>query len=422
MQKSTPILAFLFIACLTVNLVLRGPFLLCDCLAPLLGLTVVIQWRQTLKSLKEDWLLGVFLVLASVATICHLIAGTGNIYDMAIFGYMAVIYLFFKQTALPEKDRIAVGLYLLFILAISYYASLAFGIDYLFYQDIGINLHTSSMLARRYMFLFRNPNLLGPFYALVFALLSPWIAKNSDRLKTFWQFALAALVLLLCLLPLLSTASKHALMTGAILAGSLVQTKLFARWWLKTAMFTVLVLFALVSLTTVIVQTFPLKQDFPYISTDVMSNYAVHHRIYAKILTSDSRIMLRGEGQQRLHELYPRFAGRDSIANVLKHYHAEQFLDVYSTFMDPHNEYLNLCCFFGIPAALVLIAFLILLAFRGRRAGATGLPLMLFIPALLFCCYWDDILSKRFIWVILALLVAQLYTTSQHNSIQEPEP
>jgi hypothetical protein len=73
--------------------------------------------------------------------------------------------------------------------------------------------------------------------------------------------------------------------------------------------------------------------------------------------------------------------------------------------MDSHNEYLNTGTAFGIPALAALVAFWISQAVHGLRKHRNEL-LLFFVAGLLACCFWDDLGSKRWIWVTLGLLVA----------------
>ena len=67
------------------------------------------------------------------------------------------------------------------------------------------------------------------------------------------------------------------------------------------------------------------------------------------------------------------------------------------TFMDAHNEFLNQMALFGL-VPLLLLAFILS---RTRHANASAL---LFIAAMLCCCLWDDLLSKRPVWIAFAIL------------------
>ena len=74
----------------------------------------------------------------------------------------------------------------------------------------------------------------------------------------------------------------------------------------------------------------------------------------------------------------------------------------YATFMDPHNGYLDLTAHFGVPALLLALAFLGRQGWRAWRFRRAELGF--FLLALGFALMWDDLFSKRWIWVGLALL------------------
>lgn len=406
------ILTICYLLLLTANIVLKGPLQLCDLIFPLLLVTLCVTRRHAILPWlrREIWpaaALGAYLLITGLASLLHFCQSRDFPYDFCVFAYMIMLYACFRLAQLPQNTRTWTGFGLLSLIFLGWLAGLATDSALLVYHDPGINLNTSSLLSRRYMFLFGNPNLLGPFYALIAALLSPWLTETAGRLKRPWHFLAAAAALAIALLPLASTASKHAVLTGAILAGSLCAARPGKFRWPKGLLVAAVGLFAAVSLTTVIVQTFPLKSSFPYINTDTISNYAIHHRIYARIISRESPTLLCGQPPSRLKELYPKHADRAEILDVLHHFHAEEFLDTYATFMDPHNEFLNQVSLFGLPALFALLLFLGALAWQAVRKEPRNLPLFLFLLALLCSCYWDDILSKRFIWIIMALLAAQ---------------
>ena len=86
---------------------------------------------------------------------------------------------------------------------------------------------------------------------------------------------------------------------------------------------------------------------------------------------------------------------------------SEALLPSFLAYMDAHNEYLNQAAAFGLPALLCLVAFVIgLAALSAPRHGPIGAMLALFVAALAVACLWDDLLSKRWVWVTLGLLAA----------------
>jgi hypothetical protein len=71
--------------------------------------------------------------------------------------------------------------------------------------------------------------------------------------------------------------------------------------------------------------------------------------------------------------------------------------------MDAHNEYLSTGTAFGLPALVALVGFWVSRAVTGFRRHRDELVLF-FVVGLLCCCLWDDLASKRWIWLTLALL------------------
>ena len=130
--------------------------------------------------------------------------------------------------------------------------------------------------------------------------------------------------------------------------------------------------------------------------------YAIHQTIYARMPFTSPSAWLIGSSPARIHQLYPTLADVRSIRRTLLQYNALDNLEMFSTFMDPHNEYLNLAAFYGIPALAVIAAFFIRMALR-RQAFRYA---TYFLLAVAFACLWDDLLSKRWICLAFAFLPA----------------
>ena len=62
--------------------------------------------------------------------------------------------------------------------------------------------------------------------------------------------------------------------------------------------------------------------------------------------------------------------------------------------------------FFGVPALLGILAFLVMLMARALHRGL--LPEALFVAGLLFCFFWEDAASKRFIWAAVGMAAASV--------------
>ena len=385
---------------------LLPPLLFADCLAPLLAAAVLWQWRRAAEIVREShYTLPAFLTLALATSIYHICRGSGWVYDFAVFAYMALLYLAFRLLPLGEKLQLRLGWAVMLLLLAGFIAgALSFcfpprqGLG-LFYLDPHSGARGLSFLAVRYQFLFPNPNLLGSFYILPVALLQPYWRRLCRSCRTPWQWLLLFLGAGLLLLPLFATASKHILMTLALLAGTLVEAWPEKRRLLLPPAIVALLLLALVSLLTVLWPVFPLSRQFPWINVRHQGNYTIHQEIYLKMLSAGKLSWLTGLGATAARQRYPDYADRAKITRIMDEYHSPHCVEPYCTYMDPHNEYLNLTALFGLPAAVCCFAFWI----SQKKKARWGLSL--FLLAMLFCCLWDDLLSKRWLWVALAVMV-----------------
>lgn len=381
------------------------PLLVADLLAPFMALLLCWQWRDVLRVCREhNFTLPAFLALAGIATFFHLLRGSGNLYDLAIFTYMAMIYVYFRLNPATAATQQWLGLAGLIILLLGFfYACLALCLPWLpdwgfFYRDPYSAGRGLKLLGLRYQFLFANPNLLGSFYVLPISLAFPWLvalAKKCNNVKSRLSLAAGAVLLLL---PLFSSASKHMLMSFALLCAVPLQAWPEIRRPLKKLLMPGLILFALLCLLTVLLPVFPLSKQFPYINIKYQGNYTIHQEIYLKMLTMNRSNWLLGLGNKGCREAYPQLADRDKIEPILKNYNFMHCIEPYSQFMDPHHEYLNIASLFGLPALICCMAFWL------KHLDKRRSEMLLFCAALLFCCLWDDLLSKRWLWLTLATL------------------
>lgn len=388
-----------------------------DFLVPLLAAYVFWHGRQAKRILCESGCtLPAFLMLALVASVYHVSRNSGSFYDFAVFSYMALLYTFFRM--LPPDKRILqrLGIFMLLILLAAFcMGSLALIFPALpgkslFYFDPYSGSRGLTLLSVRYQFLFSNPNLLGSFYIMPVALVQPWLLQQFRRCRTAKQVLLLICCIGLCLLPLVSTASKHALMTLAILAGTLLDAWPEKRKLLQPALVSALSLFAVSCLLTVLWPVFPVSGKAPYLNFRHQGNYTIHQEIYLKMLLSDKTNLLTGLGSAGVRQQYPLYADRKKITYIMEQYHSPHWVEPFCTYMDPHNEYLNLAALFGVPAMLCCFAF-----WMGQMKSKQRI-IMLFIPAMLFCCLWDDLLSKRWLWMTLAILLMNIRQTMNGSS------
>ncbi len=355
-------------------------------------------WRRA--CFPEVLLFG-FGGLALVATCFHF-GGMEDVFELGIVAYMLVLYRFFRHTRLPVRWLQRIAFFTLAVFCL--YASAEAVLDRRAVYDV----YTGSSLgfmSRRFFFRFAHPNLLGSYYALPVICV---LVANAGRVGTWSvrRWALAALGMGMLCAPLALTVSRHMLLTGALLAGFAVaewrvSPKLSVPVWIAVlggifAGFYLMILFPF----------FPLRDSFPFFNHETWGMYTIHQKIYLDIVFRDPRAFLAGVGKTGVRELYPLLADWESAYRILAQYKQEFLTESFVTYMDAHNEYLNLATVFGVPAMLACYGFWGGLARQAgwRRAAA---PLLFYIFALFLVSLWDDIMSKRWIWIGLAILVRE---------------
>lgn len=413
-------LALAYLAMLFLAVPLGGRFLAADLFAPML-LWQLWRKREALLDVlltEAKWLVLAFAWM-SLALSVQFMRGSGTLYDFAVFGYMAVIYCFYRVTPLPNR-RICTwtGVVLIALCLLGWLAARLLPAtplaQRLLYTDIHFEQLAPNQLVVRYQFLFNNPNLLGSAYIIPVILLLPLLKEQLGTLKRWWKAALLALICFIACLPLLATASKHLVMTFGLLAGTWTLLPLIPRRWTVPFATVAVSLFGMLCLITVLFQTYPALQQAPWVDFSKRGNYFVHQEIYAKILLHEGvGGTLFGHSLAELQALYPKYADAEKIYAILEPYGFGGETDQFITFMDPHQEYLNFASFFGIPALLALVAFL--LAHARQAVRIQRWETMLFVLGLLLAFCWDDLGSKRWIWAALGIL-AQTRSTMQGSA------
>lgn len=415
--------ALVYLAMLFLAVPLGGRLLAADLVAPLM-LWQLWRKREALWDilLKEGkWLLLAFAWM-SLSLSVQFMRGSGTLYDFAVFGYMAVIYCFYRITPLPNR-RICtwtgiglIALCLLGWLAARFMTDTSLA-QRLLYTDIHFEQLAPNQLVVRYQFLFNNPNLLGSAYIIPVILLLPSLKEQLSTLKHWWKAALIALICLIACLPLLATASKHIVMTFGLLAGAWTLLPLVPRRFTVPFAITAVSLFGVLCLITVLFQTYPALQQAPWVDFSKRGNYSVHQEIYAKILFHEGvGGMCFGQSPTELQALYPQYADAEKIYAILEPYGFANETEQFITFMDPHQEYLNFASFFGIPALLALVAFL--LAHARQAIRTQRWETMLFVLGVLLAFCWDDLGSKRWLWAVLGTLATQPFVPSKSAPCQ----
>ena len=391
-----------------------------DLLAPVLLATVIA--RGDASRLRRDPValaLALFLLLAGLATLTHLGPFPANAYHWCVYAYLAVTFMFFRDTAFPAGALFRLGAGFLALAAAACCFDLAMtwtGAGPPRFSLISAQMDATAMpfLRQRFTFTFGNPNLLGSFYALPLALLLPRLIAAAATWRRR-QILTAAAALALAVIPLLLTVSKHALLSLALLA-AFFATAARKRFPRATALAGVaIVAGGLLGELSVVYPVFPLQKPWPYLNATCPGMYMIHQNAYARMAAHAPAKLLFGYGAAAARSLYPSFTDHDSARQTLAHYNALPDFDSFVAFMDPHNEYLHLVILFGLPATLAMFAFWLLAATSPPDRQTAGL-IAGFVAALLFCCLWDDLLSKRWVWITAALLANRAVFTTKNNA------
>jgi hypothetical protein len=306
--------AWAYLLLMPASLALRGPLFWHDVLAPVFVVALIARrdWRRYLQF--PTVLLPIFLILAGIATLLHGRGGR-DVYDLAIFGYMAVLFAFFSRAGLKRRHLAWYGAAVLGIMWCACAWEMATGAM----RSYGVYEHsTLGFIAKRFFFTFSHPNLAGSFYALPVACLLLGLAGRGARLP--WRdLILGLLALAMLLVPLGLTVSKHMLLSAALIAGAVVVERDHAPVWRRVGLAAVVATFVLFYLT-VLFPFFPLQSSFPFLNHATWGMYTTHQSIYLRILFRDFGAMLVGVGPERLRDIYPTLADPEHIRAVLDQY------------------------------------------------------------------------------------------------------
>ncbi len=390
---------------------LRPPLMLFDLLAPLMAWQAWRKRREWTAALSPSHPLA-WLILASgwvlLSSAIQYFRGGAPLYNTAVFLYLPLAALFYYVTPPPSRRACAwagallLGFCLLALLLGRHCGEAVAG--RLFYTEEHLVSADGGALARRFQFLFTNPNLLGSAFALPLLLLLPTLRRRlAAQEHGLRNAALTALLLFIACLPLLSSASKHLLLSFGLCCGLLATApalRRFGRWAAPALTAAAGLLFAL----TVWFRTYPALHEPPWIDFQGRSNYSTHQEVYLDIIAKGGPpAWAWGYAGDELRRLYPRHADAAKIGAILEPYYGHRLDGTFATFMDPHNEYLNTASLFGLPALLLYLLAGLCLCRNALRDGNT--PALCLLVALAFCCLWDDLASKRWIWLYLGLLM-----------------
>ena len=405
MKRVSVVIGMLALVLLALPIPLRGQFLLVDCLAPLFGIALVLRGKFKNHFAGEEGALACFLGICAGVTLLHLCLGTGERgYDLAVFCYLGVMWFYLRGVPFASKQLLLYGSVVLAVILLGWLPEALRLLGWHSLPETGLCLITQNaegtamdFLHRRYAFLFGNPNLLGVFYPLPYAAILPALRERwtaySRRQRILWLLFLGA-----GLLPLCHTFSKHALLTGALLAGWFVEQFSWRR--LRPVVIAGILALGLSFELTVLWVAFPISARFPFLNFSPGA-YSIHQKAYGKIVLRDAFHLITGRSATELQKLYPQTVERDQARKILEQYNAMEVFDGYCNFMDPHNEYLNILSLFGVAGLLAVLWFFVRL---GLVKSENQWLLFCYLIALICCCLWDDLLSKRYLWATLALL------------------
>lgn len=374
----------------------------------LLGPVLLVLAVAAMKGLRWNWwyaALCCFLGWCGGAAVLHLACGSGigEIYEWCVFAYCGVVFLFFALHPLETRMRWGLGVLLCGMFVLCWVVD---GVRWCvdsesapWFSLLSGKMEATSMgfLARRYAFSFSNPNLAGSFASLGLLLLGQSLVERRLTRAAFWIAVVAGL---LVFVALFFTMSKHGLLSLAVACGTCAElTKLRWRrlsWGWLVPVAAAAILFE----ATVLWVCFPVTGVKPYINT-VPGMYTIHQKAYLQMYM-DAGFPATGLGAARARTLYPDYVDRTSAERTLKCYNSADSLDSFCAYMDPHCEYLNLALLFGWGAVVLVVCFLNRVAYGGRNVRLG----VFFVLGVLFCMLWDDILSKRWLWVSLGLLAS----------------
>ncbi|OGV63265.1 MAG: hypothetical protein A3K19_12900 [Lentisphaerae bacterium RIFOXYB12_FULL_65_16] len=408
--------ALAYLALLPLNIQLRGPLFAHDLLVPVLVAAVLRSGRLRDAFRLPGLLLTVFLGLAGLATLCHGLARR-DLYELAIFAYMAVVFWFFRTVELDRKRLHWLGLTILTVFCAYAAGQAVLGVHDTYAAYEGTTL---GFMAKRFFFTFAHPNLAGSYYVLpVLCIMLAyyagsglgicnWLPANCKCQGLTPEWGLRLLLVGVLCVPLLLTVSRHMLISLAVILpfalGPVVGVR---RGTVFPASGTVLALVFGLFYLTLLVPFFPLQREFPFFNHATWGMYTIHQVVYGKMILLDLKSFFMGVGRAGVYDLYPQLVNVEGARAILAQYKSEFCMPAFTTYMDAHNEYLNLATAFGVPAMAACYAFWIAAAGAVPRRNRWHGLLCLFVAAVCLASLWDDLLSKRWIWASLGILVGQ---------------
>jgi len=390
--------AYAYLIILPLAIRISGQIYLQDIFVPIMGLfCLFIIWKNPSEIIKTPFVfLSIFIFTALLSTMFNY-SGILDLYEISIFMYMFVLVIFFANVKLSGKFLYFYGLAVLSIMLIYCFSEFFLG-EAKVYKAYSSS--TLDFISRRFYFTFNHPNLTGSFYALPFLCLI--LGAKFMQSKNYRRIAIMAFFLLIFAIPLVLTASKHMLISIALFLGAISASTIWPKKLKNSIRY---LCYALVSgififfLLTVFFPFFPLNSEFPYFNCSTPGMYTIHQDIYAKSLCSGWKTLFLGCGKENMISIYPAMANYDYVHIILAQYKQEFLMPNFISYMDAHNEYLNIGVSFGIISLISMYLFWFFLPFHNDTRSAFAKNIILFfIISIFMVSFWDDILSKRWIW------------------------
>lgn len=397
-----------YLALMACRIPLGHTFYAEDLLAPLLAVVVLWRWRSRLLKLDAPTLmLGLFLGLSAIATLTHPLPFPGNVYHWCVFAYLALVFLFFRDTFFPARAIFWLSTLFLTVALLACFHDLVVSSLHssaVRFSFVSPQMEQSSLpfLRQRFTLHFGNPNLFASFHALALALffLSGQQILPIQSLRLRLRLTLCVVGLLFCL-PLIFSISKHGLLSLALFSHFSASLLSSPPMWHRIFQWLPLLLVALIFELSVLFPVFPLQSSWPFINNRCQGMYMIHQTAYARMASNTPVKLLLGHGAENAKKQYADFTNKEKAEQTLKYYNASKDLDNFVAFMEPHNEYLRLLVIFGLPATLAMMGFWTSLIKTKHPKAMAG-----FAVAVLICCLWDDLLSKRWIWITGAMILS----------------
>jgi hypothetical protein len=408
LEKYCPYLGFIYISLIPFNVNISGQMFVHDLLAPFMVFCIVPAFfqNQTIFLRPPFIFFSGFLLVTALLSFLHYQTYL-DIYEYSIYAYMIILFLFFFIYPPTNIQLRVYGVVVILSLLVNFF-SVFIPNPPIQSSNNPFENSTLSFVTKRFFFPLGQPNMVGSFFVLP---ITCFLLGFNERLRELSSGRLLFFVAALsfCCLPLLFTVSKDMLLSLAVIGGWLfAHPKLPCRPLSKPLLVAGLLSIFFVFYLTVVFPFFPMQRTFPYINTNTFGMYMIDQGIYLKIVLSDTVTFLIGAGKSTAKEMIPMFVDVGKIYDILLQYNMQWTLDGRLHYRDAHNEYLNLTANFGVIAALLLYLGIMTtpsLIKVGSCKKTILITVVFFLLALLLVSLWRDILSKRWVWITLGIMI-----------------